>query len=247
MGAVRKVLNLDPERPEPGVASRTTGDTAVCRLLLVSDIRFLGEGLAEIFARDKDFTIVGVAPGIDKAMAITAADEPHVTLIDAALPGGLAAARALDELAPQTPIVALGLAETEADVIAWAEAGISGYIPRTAGLADLVGFLHDIVHGEQICSTRVAAGLLRWISSTARAGSAQNPRAKPPALTVREEQVVRLICTGLSNKEISRHLNIGLATTKSHVHNLLGKLEFERRGQVARWSRDHAWMLRDEP
>ena len=47
-------------------------------------------------------------------------------------------------------------------------------------------------------------------------------------------------------KEISRRLNIGLATTKSHVHNLLAKLELERRGQVARWSREHAEVLRDQ-
>jgi DNA-binding NarL/FixJ family response regulator len=62
----------------------------------------------------------------------------------------------------------------------------------------------------------------------------------------REEQVVWLICTGLSNKDISRRLNIGLATTKSHVHNLLAKLELERLGQVVRWSRDNGIPFRNE-
>jgi DNA-binding NarL/FixJ family response regulator len=114
-------------------------------------------------------------------------------------------------------------------------------------MADLVGFLRDVVSGEQTCSTRVAAGLLRWISTAARTGSEAQTTTKEPVLTIREAQVVRLLCTGLSNKEIARRLSISLATTKSHVHNLLAKLELERRGQVVRWSREHPDALRDHP
>jgi DNA-binding NarL/FixJ family response regulator len=58
-------------------------------------------------------------------------------------------------------------------------------------------------------------------------------------LTARELQIVELIGAGLSNKDIARHLNIGLATTKSHVHNMLEKLELQRRGQIAPWIRRH--------
>jgi DNA-binding NarL/FixJ family response regulator len=249
MDGVRKTNGTDPKRSEPG-DRRAVGAGAVetpHRLLILSDIRFLREALAEVLARDGAFAIAGIAADLDEALAISRAGPPQIILIDAALPDGLAAARCLEELGRQIPIVALALAETEADVIAWAEAGISGYVPRSAALAELVGFLQDIVRGEQTCSARVAAGLLRWISSASRATGQPRPPARPPGLTAREEQVVRLICAGLNNKEISRRLNIGLATTKSHVHNLLGKLELERRGQVARWSRDHASAWREEP
>jgi two-component system nitrate/nitrite response regulator NarL len=146
--------------------------------------------------------------------------------------------------------VALGLAETTDDVIAWAEAGIAGYVPRTAAMADLVACLHDIVRGEQACSRRVAAGLLRRISADARFSPigrfSPDARSREPELTAREEQIVLLLCAGLSNKEISRRLNIGLATTKSHVHNLLAKLELDRRGQVVRWSRERGDFPRDQ-
>jgi len=54
-------------------------------------------------------------------------------------------------------------------------------------------------------------------------------------LTLREQQVMQLIGTGLSNKEIARRLNIGLGTVKSHVHSVLGKLALNRRSQIARW------------
>ena len=62
-------------------------------------------------------------------------------------------------------------------------------------------------------------------------------------LTVREQEIVRLVSAGMSNKEIARHLNIEVSTTKSHVHNLLAKLNLQRRGQVAFWRRDNAANL----
>ena len=61
-------------------------------------------------------------------------------------------------------------------------------------------------------------------------------------LTGRERQITELISAGLSNKEIARRLNIGLSTTKSHVHNLLGKLNLQGRGQVAAWTRGHTQL-----
>jgi DNA-binding NarL/FixJ family response regulator len=241
MGRVRKAGSSQP----PGMAavwapSAGSTDEIPNRLLIVSDIRFYREGLADVFARDGAFVIAGMAANAEQALELARQRQPEIVLIDAALPGGPGAARRLAEIAPQMPIVALALADNEADVIAWAEAGISGYVPRTTPWSGLVGFLSDVIRGKQVCSVQVAGGLLRWISQVSRAGTGRRPSAEPPALTNREEQVVRLICSGLSNKEISRRLNIGLSTTKSHVHNLLEKLALDRRGQIARWSRDHA-------
>jgi DNA-binding NarL/FixJ family response regulator len=220
-------------------------DGEVLRLLILSHIRFLREGLAEVLARNGAFAVAGMAANLEEALAISHVVQPLITLIDAALPDGLPAARSLGNLNPRSPIIALALVETETDVIAWAEAGISGYIPCTAPLEDLVGFLRNILRGEQTCSTRIAGSLLRRISVASRGAEARS-HAPPPALTPREEQVVRLICIGLSNKEIARRLNIGLGTTKSHVHNLLAKLELDRRVQVIPWSRDRGWVLREK-
>jgi two-component system, NarL family, nitrate/nitrite response regulator NarL len=207
---------------------------ALCTLLILSDIRFFREGLAEVLRREGRFATVGLAANVDEALA--AADAaPQIILIDVALPDGLTAVPRLRNLSPQPQIVALALAETEPAVIAWAEAGVSGYVPRSAALGELVSLLEGIMRGEQACSGNIAAGLLRWISQSPRRVATMASVAEPSSLTVREEQVVRLIGAGLSNKEIARQLKIGLGTTKSHVHNVLGKLELKRRGQVARW------------
>ena len=91
----------------------------------------------------------------------------------------------------------------------------------------------DIGTGKQPCSASVAAGLLQRIATSV----APQPKSESATqtLTPRELEIVRLISVGLSNKEIARRLNIGLATTKSHVHNALAKLNVQRRGQVASW------------
>jgi DNA-binding NarL/FixJ family response regulator len=134
--------------------------------------------------------------------------------------------------------------ETEESIVAWAEAGVAGYIPRTAALADLITLLTDILLGEQVCSGTVAAGLLRRIASAAVPGRGQGVQPVVPLLTFREQQIVQLITEGMTNKGIARHLDIGVATTKSHVHSLLRKLSLNRRGQVALWARDHEGMAR---
>jgi two-component system, NarL family, nitrate/nitrite response regulator NarL len=208
------------------------------KLLIISDVRFMREGLADILRRNaRAFRSVDIAADVSDAIVIMHTELPDLILIDAAMPEGLAVAAQLHQLAAQVCIIALAVVETERDVIAWAEAGASGYVPRTAALADLVGFLTNIMRGEQACSTRVAAGLLRWIASRPQE-PAKTARTRP-ALTAREEEIIGLISSGLSNKEIARHLKICLATTKSHVHNVLAKLELQRRGQVSLWARDN--------
>jgi two-component system nitrate/nitrite response regulator NarL len=206
-------------------------------LLILSDIRFMREGIADVLRRAEAFRRIDVAADPNEAIAAMRAAMPDLVLIDAALPDGLAAVGLLRRLAPKIRIIALAVAETEAEIIAWAAAGACGYVPRSAALADLVDFLSGIMRGEQTCSTRVAAGLLRWIADGPRVATAA-ARARP-ALTAREEEIASLIAAGLSNKEIARRLNICLPTTKSHVHNILGKLELKRRGQVSRWLREN--------
>lgn len=211
------------------------------RLLILSDIRFLRENLAEVLARDAAFIISGIAKDVDEALAISRLARPHLILIDCALPDGPAAARCFRELQPKPFLVALALPDAQTEVITWAKAGISGFIPRSATLTEIIGYLEDILRGRQSCSTQVAASLLRWISSTKGIGVQARGQVKPNVLTAREQQIAGLISIGLSNKEISCRLDIALTTTKVHVHNLLAKLELQRRGQIAQLSHAHAF------
>jgi two-component system nitrate/nitrite response regulator NarL len=205
------------------------------QVLIVSDIRILRESLAEAIAKDSSFLVVGIVSALEEALGFASLEAAQIILVDAALPEGSNAVTRLRELSAGAKIIAFGLSETEDAVINWAEAGVCGYVPRNAPLVDLVAFIDSIFRGEQICSSRVAAGLLRRIAAGPAAARGQSGREAESSLTSREQEVARCLGAGLSNKEIARRLNIGLATTKSHVHSVLGKLMLERRSQVSRW------------
>ena len=114
----------------------------------------------------------------------------------------------------------------ESDVLTCAEAGVAGFVPVEASLADLVATVEGVARGEFACSARIAGVLLRHVGNLALART--SPRALP-ALTARELEVLRLLDGRCSNKQIARQLGIEVATVKNHVHRLLEKLHVHRR------------------
>jgi two-component system, NarL family, nitrate/nitrite response regulator NarL len=200
-------------------------------IVILSAVRFLRESLSEVLGRDPGIAILGHHAVLAEALDETVTRHADVFLIDAAFIGGTGTVRQIREAAPEVRVVGLAIIETQENVVAWAEAGIAGYIPSTAALTELSALLHDINNGKQLCSTNVAAGLLRRIATGVSPDHATPTSSS--LLTPRELQILNLIDAGLSNKEIARRLMISLGTTKSHVHSLLAKLNVQRRGQAA--------------
>jgi DNA-binding NarL/FixJ family response regulator len=126
-------------------------------------------------------------------------------------------------------VVALAITESEAGVLACAETGVAGYVTRDASMDEVVATLLAVARGELACPPAIAASLFRHVGTL----SARRGEPAPDVLTPREREIVELIEQGLSNKEISRRLSIGLSTVKNHVHNLLEKLHVPRRGAAA--------------
>ncbi len=200
------------------------------RLLIVSDVRLFSEGLAEVLERHS-LLVAGYCLDAREVLSKLSKVLPDIVLLDASMPEGLALVKQVRRLAPKVLVVVLALKESAETVITWAEAGVAGYIPKTTGLVDVVATLVGIEQGEQVCSPAVAAGLIRHLHVPIVGRNAVD-QAPPPALTARETQIVQLISDGLSNKDIARRLHIGVSTTKSHVHNLLTKLDVQRRDQA---------------
>jgi DNA-binding NarL/FixJ family response regulator len=218
------------------------------RILVAWGVRFTRESMVQLLENDPAVTVVGQCANLTDAVALSPPLRADIVLLDARLPEGPPAVRRALDIAPDMRIIACSVRETEEEIIAWAEAGVVGYIPRTAAMADFVRLIVDIHSGEQVSSGRVVTGLLRRIALSARRRPDRDGGLLPlPALTKRERQAAELIRSGLSDKEIARQLNISLATTKSHVHNLLGKLHVQRRSQVAEWLREYEHRPAAEP
>jgi len=218
---------------------RTQPNDSPIRISIISAVRFLRESLAEVLPREGTLAISGIAADPQSAIKDLAGNQPDIVLLDEALPGGPAAVARIRDVAPQSLVVVFAVAETADEVIAWAEAGAAGYIPKTAGLADIGPLLVGILQGKQVCSESVVAGLLRRLSSAGNTNRGNHGAVPAPTLTAREAQIAQMIVAGMSNKDIARCLNIGLATAKTHVHHLLGKLNLHCRGQAAGWMREH--------
>jgi DNA-binding NarL/FixJ family response regulator len=198
-------------------------------LLIVSDIRLYREGLAELLSRRDSLDVIGTATHPDEALQQACELDPAVVVIDQALPGSLMLTRALAQVRPDTRVVALGVPDSEESLLLFAEAGVSGYVPREGSVEDLVEAVECATRGELQCSPQLAGTLIRRLAWRAAVGG--NVTANP--LTARESEIVHLIDEGLSNKEIAVRLGIEVATVKNHVHNLLEKLRVHRRAEAA--------------
>jgi len=201
------------------------------RALLISDVRLYREGLELALGRRETIAVVGTASSISEGLNAAAVHTPDVIILDAAIRDSVSAVRALSAAMPCTKIVAFAVDEQACDIAAYAEAGIAGYVPCEASIADVVATIESVTREEAFCSPRVAGALFRRIAALAG-------HARPPEhlglLSRREQEILTLVRSGLSNKEIAQKLSIEVATVKNHVHNLLTKLHVGSRAQAAR-------------
>ena len=195
-------------------------------MFIISAVRLYRAVLVPLLRDDARLEVVGdaaeVADALERLEALDA--PPDAVLLDAPAPGGLQALGLLERARGTPRIVALNV--PEGDVIAWAEAGVSGLLDRGVDAGEMSDAIQTTARGGTVCSAALAAVLLR--------------RASAPAtpLTAREREILELIDQGLSNKEIAQQLAIELPTVKNHVHNILTKLNARRRGQAAAMLRD---------
>jgi len=199
------------------------------RVLLVIDVPFYRDGLHRLLAQDGEITVVA-AVSRSEAVASVGLEHPDLVLLDIGARGARECLSELRELAQAPRVVALAVADDEDSVVDWLEAGVSGYVSKNSGYAELIQVLHSAARGEWSCSAKVMAMMLRRLSvlsANAQATSAA------PTLTVRERQILELVGKGLSNKRIAMTLRISHATAKNHVHHILSKLQLRSRAEIA--------------
>ena len=160
------------------------------RLVVVADIRLYRDGIAQSLEAVPGIECIGTAADGPDALTQASVLDPDVILLDMAMLASAATARALAEAAPGVKVIALAVPETEGHVIACAEAGIAGYVPREGSLDDLVAAVESAAQGEMVCSPQIAAGLLRRVAHLSAASRPAPPEAN---LTSRELEIVDLI------------------------------------------------------
>ena len=200
------------------------------RAFLITAVRAYREPLAGALGHN-GIEIVGTAPDAASALPCIAELQPDAVLVEALTVEQRWSVAGLRAVAPDVPIVALGVPDRPTDAVGLVEAGASGYVTRDQSVEDIAAIVRSVVQGEFPCSGRVAAVLASRVSELTTAG--QSPGPPQGRLTTREREIAELIASGLSNKEIAVMLTIELATVKNHVHSVLAKVGVPRRSEVA--------------
>jgi two-component system, NarL family, nitrate/nitrite response regulator NarL len=207
------------------------------RVLIVSSVCLYREGLSNILAQRGGIEVAGTATDAPEAVrAIESfAARPDIVLLDMASPESPSTARLLVGLG--SSVLALTVPNRIDALLEFAELGISGFVTVDASVDELVEALESVARGEMLCSPSFAAALLRRVADLSRLQEALEPAVN---LTAREQEIVRLIDEGLSNKQIANRLCIQLATVKNHVHHIIEKVGAQGRVEAAARVRAYA-------
>jgi DNA-binding NarL/FixJ family response regulator len=197
---------------------------------VAAPVRLYRDGLADLLRRDERLEVVGTAGECGDVIAKIVLLKPDVVVVDTALQGSLATIRAITARQDHVRVVAIAVPDSDADVIACAEAGAVGYVTRDASAAELTTVVQSAAGGETVCSPRIAAVLFQRVAALAAERAPQPVLAR---LTLREREIALLVEEGLSNKQIARRLQIEVPTVKNHVHHILEKLHVRRRVEAA--------------
>jgi two-component system, NarL family, nitrate/nitrite response regulator NarL len=200
------------------------------KVLVVTEIRLYRDGVAEALRRQRDVELVATSASGSAAVLAAHRSGCDVVLLDMAMTDSTQVVQSLLTTRPGLKVVALGVPEDGPEVVECAEAGICGYVSRDSSLAEVTDSLRTALRGEAPLSARVAAGLLKHIAVQARS----RRDGVPHDLTAREHEVLGLMKSGMTNRQIARALDLQLSTVKNHVHNVLHKYGVASRAEVMR-------------
>jgi len=195
------------------------------------------DALVEALRKRGGLEVVGSGEHVEDVTISLGGRIPMVILFDAAGKDAKRVARALKAVFPRAYLVAISVGDDD-QVVALAEAGVSGYLPRHSSIDDLVATLRCVAESAELSMPHIAAVLSRRLNELSRA-TAESGEGE---LTPREAQSIGLIEQGKSNKEIARQLDVALQTVKNHIHNVLVKLEVRSRSEVGAWARRNGFI-----
>jgi two-component system, NarL family, response regulator LiaR len=199
------------------------------RLLVVDDHGIVRKGICALLAQVADMQVVGEASDGETAVAQADALKPDVILMDLVMPkmDGVEAIRQILARQPEIRIIALTSFVADDKVFPAIKAGARGYLLKDSEPEELIATIRRVYAGEASLHPSIAMKVLDELSHP------QKYPLTPDPLTEREVEVLRLVAQGLDNHKIAKELNIGEATVRTHVGNILSKLQLANRVQAA--------------
>ena len=198
-------------------------------VLIADDHPLVREALHRALEGEKDIEIVAEVGDGEEAVKFASELKPNVAVMDIVMPklNGIEATRKIKEIAPDTAILILTAYDDDEYVLGLLDAGAAGYLLKSARGRDLVGAIRAISSGEAVLHPKIIAKLLKR-ATIAPAGE----HKASELLSERESEILKLVTSGMSNKEIAGKLFLSQRTIKAHLTNIFNKLNVASRSEA---------------
>jgi len=197
-------------------------------VLIADDQTLFRSGLARLLDADDRVQVVGEAVDGADAIKLALALKPDVVLMDIKMPNldGIEATRRIVTENPEIRVLMLTTFEADNHVIQALKAGASGYVLKDSQAGAIVSSILAVVAGERVMASAVANRVLEMLTG------ATTPKEFYDGLTAREVEILKMLATGMANKQIAYQLKISEKTVRNHVSNMYEKLNIFDRAQA---------------
>jgi len=207
--------------------------TAATSVIVIDDHPLFRKGVADLIAMEPSLRLVGEAADGESGVRLAKETDPDLILLDMNMKGmdGIATLQRLRVEDLDARIIMLTVSDSEEDVVAALRAGADGYLLKDMEPEDILACLQRATQGRLVISEQLTELLARALREETRP-----QRPEEAGLTPREEQILRLVAKGFSNKLIARELDLAVGTVKVHVKHVLKKLRLKTRVEAAVWA-----------
>jgi DNA-binding NarL/FixJ family response regulator len=193
------------------------------KILLADDHAFVRQGTRELLEQREDLEVIAEASDGQEAVQLAIKERPDVVIMDFAMPklNGIEATRHIKAIAPGIAVLVLTAYDNEQYIFAFLEAGAAGYLLKDVSVEQLVHAVRAVHAGESMLHPAITR---KVINRFAQSEEKNHPYNGIDQLTDRELEVLRLAAMGMSNRSISRELNISVRTVQTHLSNVFNKM-----------------------
>lgn len=212
------------------------------RTFLLVENRLLREALTLLLRKHPELEVLGQAAPSNELPVERIKCECDVLLGDSFLPHLISSLVYPKDCARGLKIILVDMDADEEQFIAAVRFGVRGYLLKDVHASDLILAVRTVFRGEAVCPPQLCSVLFNFVLRSRREMLSQKTALRPD-LTLRQQQLVRLVAKGLTNKEIATELNLSEFTVRNHIHRILKQVDAGNRGQAVENIRAYGYAI----